>query len=113
MATSTYVLLSAAASTNATSVKARKGRMFAYHGYCAAASPRYLKFYNKASTPTVGTDTPVKVVELPPQTAFVVDMPGGYEFDLGIAFALTTGSANNDTGALTAGDVRALNIDYA
>lgn len=109
---STSRIVSAAASTNATSAKASAGRVYAIQGYNAAATVRYLKLYNKASAPTVGTDVPVKTLALPPGAGFAFDFPIGYSFATGIAYALTTGSADNDTGALTAGDILGLNVDY-
>jgi hypothetical protein len=105
-------LLSAAASTNATSAKGSAGRLYSAHGYNAATAVRYLKLYNKASAPTVGTDTPIKTLALPASAGFAFDWPIGYSFTTGIAFALTTGSADADTGALTANDVLGLNLDY-
>lgn len=109
---STSRILSAAASTNATSVKASAGRVYAIQGYNASASVRYVKLYNKASAPTVGTDTPVKTLAIPPGSGFAFDWPHGYSFATGIALALATGSADADTGALTAGDILGLNVDY-
>lgn len=109
---STSRIVSAANTTNATSAKASAGRVYAIQGYNAATGIRYLKLYNKASSPTVGTDTPVKTLALPPGVAFAFDWPHGYSFATGIAYALTTGSADSDTGALTAADVLGLNVDY-
>jgi hypothetical protein len=109
---STSRIVSAAGTTNATSAKASAGRVYAIHGYNAAVTVRYLKLYNKASSPTVGTDTPVKTLALPPTAAFAFDWPHGYSFATGIAYALTTGAADADTGALTAADVVGLNVDY-
>jgi hypothetical protein len=109
---STKRLLSAAASTNADFAKASAGRLYAIQGYNASSSVRYLKLYNKASAPTVGTDTPVKTLAIPPSVGFAFDWPHGYSFATGIAFALTTGSADADTAALTAGDILGLNLDY-
>lgn len=110
-------LLSAAASTNATSVKASAGDVFKIIGVNANAAARYLKLYNKASSPTVGTDVPVATIYLPPS-----GVGGGiFEFDFGaqplyfgtgIAYALTTAAADADTGALTSGDVIAFNLFY-
>lgn len=105
-------LVSAAGTTNATSVKASAGDLFEVIGYNAAASVRYLKLYNKASAPTVGSDTPVMTIALKPSDAFKVDLPQPLYFSTGIAYALTTGSADADTGALTAADVVGLNIVY-
>ncbi len=109
----TQRLLSSAASTNATLVKNAAGRMYAIQGYSNAGTVIYLKLYNKATTPTVGTDTPIKTLALPPQAAFAFDFPAGYAFATGLGFGLTAGSADNDTTAVAAGDVLALNVDYA
>lgn len=104
-----------AASTNATSVKASAGRV----GYIMAsnnnADERYLKLYNKASAPTVGTDTPVHTFLIPGNTAgagFVLGDGIGIGFSTGIAFALTTGVADSDTGAVGANE-HVVNLGYS
>lgn len=110
----TFRLPSAAASTNATSVKASAGDVFKITGFNANAAARYLKLYNKASAPTVGTDAPIWTEYLPAQEKFSIDFDAApLHFTLGIAYALTTGVADADTGALTAADVLALNGSYA
>lgn len=107
-------LTSAAATTNATSVKSSAGRVYKITGYNAAAAVRYLKIYNKASAPTVGTDVPVVTIALKATDSFNIDFSNiGQYFATGIAYALTTGSADSDTGALTLADVTGLNIWYA
>jgi hypothetical protein len=107
-------LVSAAASTNATVVKAAAGRVYMIRGYNAAAAVRYLKIYNKATAPTVGTDTPILTFALKPSDNFDIDFQAiGYYFATGIGFALTTGSADADTGALTAADVVGMNVIYS
>jgi hypothetical protein len=107
-------IVSAAASTNATSAKASAGRVYKITGYNAAAAVRYIKVYNKASAPTVGTDTPVITEALAPSSKFTIDVAAdiGFYFSTGIAYALTTGSADADTGALTAADIVGLNVYY-
>lgn len=102
---------SAAATTNAGTAKASPGYLHAVTAYNAAASARYLKFYNKASAPTVGSNTPVLTIALPPAASFSFNFAGLY-FSAGIAFAMTTGAADADTGALTLADVVGLNIVY-
>lgn len=109
---STYRLLTAAASTNGASVKAAAGRLYHITGQNNAGAARYLKFYNKATAPTVGTDTPVRTLYLPPLQSFVFDFPVGLFFGTGIAIAITTGRTDADTGALTANDIECLNLDY-
>ena len=46
----------AAASTNATSVKASAGRLYEIHLCNTSAALKFVKFYIKTSAPTVGTD---------------------------------------------------------
>ena len=104
-------IASAAATTNATSAKASAGYLYAASGYNAAAAVRYLKFYNKASAPTVGTDVPVLTLALAPSAAFNFNL-GGLRFSTGIAYAMTTGAADADTGALTLADIVGLNVTY-
>lgn len=105
-------IVSAAATTNATSAKASSGKVFTITGYNAAAALRYLKLYNKATAPTVGTDTPTHTFALTATKDFQIKLDGRY-FSTGIAYALTTSAADADTGALTAADILGLNIDYA
>lgn len=101
-----------AASTNATSAKASAGTVHNLDVYNANAAVRYLKLYNKASAPVVGTDTPVRTIALKPADKTVVTFPNGLYFSTGIAYALTTGAADSDTGVVGT-DISGLNIDYA
>lgn len=107
----TKILPAAAATTNPDFAKASAGDLWCISGFNAAASVRYLKIYNKASAPTVGTDNPIMVIALP-VGAFNLNMNGHY-FSTGIAFALTTGAALLDTGALTLADIVGLTLTYA
>jgi len=109
-ATKTHRLLSAAASTNGTSIKTSNGTVTHITGRMIRASAAYLKLYDKASAPTVGTDTPRKTLYLAASASF--DFLVDDYFGAGIAYAITTAAADADTGALTAGDVVCLNIDY-
>lgn len=104
-----------AASTNATSAKASAGQVFTIIAMNTNAAVRYLKLYNKATSPTVGTDTPVMTIPIPGNTAgagFVLDTGGmGIAFATGIGFALTTGIADSDTGAVAANEI-VINVLY-
>ena len=109
-----FRLLSSAATTNATLIKASAGRMFLIMGRNNAAAIRYLKFYNKASAPTVGTDVPVLTIALDASSRFEIDLnPYGQFFTTGIAFAITGALADNDTTAIAAADISALNAWFA
>lgn len=107
----TKILPAAAATTNPDFAKASAGDLWCISGFNAAASVRYLKVYNKASAPTVGTDVPVMVIALP-VGSFNLNM-GGHYLATGIAFALTTGAALLDTGALTLNDIVGLTLTFA
>lgn len=93
------------ASTNATSVKTSAGTLGGLQVSNINAAARYLKLYNKASAPTVGTDTPVMTILLPANSnQFITASAGGLRFSTGIAYALTTGIAVADTGAVSAAE---------
>jgi hypothetical protein len=111
-APSTYRVLSAAATTNGANIKGSAGTVKGIQGYNAKSSAVYLKLYNKATSPTVGTDTPVKTIYLPATAAFAFDFGTGVAFATGIGIALTGAGADADTTALASGDILALNVDY-
>lgn len=103
-----------AASTNATSVKGSAGQLYWVAVYNTNASPRYFKVYNKATSPTVGTDTPVLRFTIPGNTGgggLNIAFPNGAAFATGIAYALTTGAADADTGAVAASEIL-VNLGY-
>ena len=98
--------------TNAVSVKASAGQVYAITVTNANAAARYLKLYNQASAPTVGADTPLLVLLLPAGSTQHLTWPHGLPCPTGIAFALTTGAADSDTGAVGAND-HSLTLTYA
>jgi hypothetical protein len=68
----------------------------------------YLKLYNKATAPTCGTDVPVWTVPIPYGASnsgggVSHSSPAGMLFSLGLGFCLTSGIADNDTGAAATG----------
>lgn len=107
-----YNLVSAA-NTNATSLKASPGQVGYINVGSINAAARYLHLYNKASAPTVGTDTPVHTFIIPGNTAGAgnsLPIPAGTEFTTGIAFAITT-SINAANSAVAANEIT-VNIGY-
>lgn len=108
--TSNHRLLSAAATTNATNVKASAGKVYKLMGKVARTSDVYLKLYNDAGTPDE-TDTPTHTIALPANGYFDLDL-NGYAFSAGIAYRMVTAGADNSTAALTAGDVLGFNLSY-
>lgn len=106
--------LVSAASTNATSLKGSAGTVGTIMCGNNGAALAYLKLYNKASAPTVGTDTPVQTLMIPGNAAgagFTYAIPAGLAFSTGIAFALTGAMADADTTAVAAAQV-CVNFGY-
>ena len=96
--TPTTSFVNSAASTNATSTKASAGTVWSINASNINAAARYLKLYNKASAPTVGTDVPVIVIPLPAgSNTSVAFGANGARFSTGIAWALTAAAADSDT----------------
>lgn len=103
-----------AASTNATSVKGSAGQLYEIFCSNVNAAVRYLKLYDKATAPTVGTDVPVWTLAIPGGTAgagFAKTIPMGLAFSLGIAFALTTEATDAGTTGVSANE-HVVNLGY-
>ena len=93
-----------AASTNATSVKASAGNLFEITASNVTATATFVKLYNKASAPTVGTDVPVLTIPVPANTTVAMQFGSqGKRFATGIALAVTAAAAATDTAAAVAG----------
>lgn len=106
-------IVSSAASTNGTSAKASAGDVFSVHAYNTTVGVLYLKLYNKASAPTVGTDVPTHTFAIPANAGINFVFPHPLYFSTGIAYALTGLPADADTTALTAGGVTGVVISYS
>lgn len=110
---SPYKLISAA-TTNATSLKGSAGSVGFIQVGNNAATVAYLKLYNKATAPTVGTDVPVQVYMIPGNTAgagLSLPIPAGMSFTTGIAFSLNTGIADTDNVAVALNQI-SVNLGY-
>lgn len=87
-------------------IQTNRTMLHGWYIYNAAASARFVKFYDKATAATAGTDTPSIVLAIPATSAANVFCEAGlHEFKLGLSVSATTGVANNDTGAPSANDV--------
>ena len=111
-------LVSAAGTTNATIANVGYTKLHSIVLTNAAAAAKFLKIYNKASAPTVGTDVPIMTIQLPPTAVnsgrTQIDFGSNpVHCSLGLAYALTGAVADSDTTALTAADVIALNLVYS
>jgi len=93
-------------------IKAGYGQVYGYHIINSAAAARFVKFYDNATAPTVGTDTPVMTIALAAAGQATVPYgPIGAEFLLGIGIGATQLIADADTTAPAANDV-VVNVIY-
>jgi hypothetical protein len=84
--------ISAAASTNATLVKASPGAIFniiAHNTDQGAGHSHHLRFYNLNRLPVVGTDVPMAVIHLPAGQSKEICFASGITFTDGIAYSIT------------------------
>lgn len=109
----TPVKFNSAASTNSTSVKGSAGQIYALTIINTTATLYYLKLYDKASAPTCNSDTVLQVYPVPASTTgagFVMPIPVGMAFTLGIGLCLTGALADNDNTNAATGV--AINVVY-
>lgn len=104
--------LNSAATTNATSVKATPGRIASAIFVNTSAAVKYIKLYNKATAPVVGTDVPIMTVAIPATSSVVLFIPCGIFFSAGIALAITGLGTDADVTAVALNDV-IVNLQYA
>jgi hypothetical protein len=98
--------IASANTTNATLVFAGIGTVGGWFLSNKNAAARFFKFYDLARVPVVGTDTPLFTIPIapsanPPSFISISDI----FFVNGVAFAITTGIADTDTGAVGTDDV--------
>lgn len=102
-APSSFVLVSAA-STNATLVKASPGMLYEVSISNVTGTACYVKLFNKASAPTVGTDVPSLTIPVAAGQAVGLEFGVlGKRFPVGIALAVTGAIAATDATAAIAG----------
>jgi hypothetical protein len=108
----TPYFVNSAATTNGALVLTGTSGLQAFYATNTGATAAFVKLYNKATAPTVGTDVPEMIIPVP---AAVSGVPGiaaltpgfnGYRFALGLGIAITGGVADTDTTAVAAGQVK-------
>jgi hypothetical protein len=102
----TPVSIVSTASDNAQNIKSAPGVVASVIAMNINVSPRYLKFYDKATAPAPSTDTPVFVVPMPGNTSGSGAAPflSNITFAKGIGIAIVGGIASNNDDAVGAGD---------
>lgn len=112
LAPATPYFVNSLATTNGALVLTGTSGVQAVYATNTGAAAAYVKLYNKATAPTVGTDVPEMVIPVP---AAVGGVPGvveltpgfnGYRFALGLGIAITGAAADADTTAVAAGQVK-------
>lgn len=100
--------LNSAATTNATLVKTGGTTLKQLMVFNASAATKYVRLYDKATAPTVGTDAPVIVIAVPATSSkeLILGDNSGIPFTLGMGYAITGGAARLDATAVAAGDVQ-------
>ena len=113
-APATPLIINSAATTNGQLVLTGTSGLQALFATNIGATVAFVKLYNKATAPTVGTDTPAMIITVPAAAAGVpgsVEItPGfnGYRFALGLGLAITGAVADSDTTAVAAGQVKVI-----
>lgn len=109
--------LIAANSNNSTLIAAGQHTVFSIMLGGIGSAPAYLKIYDKATAPTCGTDTPVKVLIIPAAPTAAngggsnVPLPVGIQISNGLGICVTAGIANSDNTSVAAASF-IINIDY-
>ncbi len=108
----TPYFLNSAATTNGNLILTGTSGLQSFYATNEGATYAYVKLYNKATAPTVGTDIPEMTIPVPPAAAGV---PGvftlpigfnGFRFALGLGIAITGAAVYTDTTAVAAGQVK-------
>jgi hypothetical protein len=102
----------ATADTNAAVIKGSAGKVYSVVANNQNAAVRYLKLYNKATAPSVGTDTPVLTLALQIASTQSFHWPKGLDFPTGIGMALTTEATDAGSTGVSA-DEHVVNVAYA
>lgn len=102
--------LVAAATTNATIVKASAGLLTGVRVFNNAAYPVYVKFHNTAGAPTPGAGV-VKTIAVQAGTQRDVVIPGGHYFSTGIGMSIVKGITDADATAVALSDC-VVDVEY-
>lgn len=95
----------AAASTNATLIKASAGRVFGWQLTNTTAAVKVVRLYNLTVAPTVGTSVPAYVIVIPANGTVTASFPVGIAHATGISYSITNAIADLDATVTAANDV--------
>lgn len=101
----------AATDKTETAVSTRGRTLLSYTFQNKGAAPAYVRLYNKASAPTVGTDTP-KWTVMVPVGGGIVHAEVEMLFATGLAYAITSDSGDLGSTGVTNADEVVVNLEY-
>ena len=105
--TPTTTFSNSTAGTNATAVRSAACTLYQASLTNIGASIAYLKIFNQTTAPTAGSGTPVLVIPIPAGELVNLSFGSqGIRMTAGLAYVITGGSADTDTTAVTAGQVK-------
>jgi len=112
-APATPYFVNSAATTNGALILTGTSSVQFFYATNEGASYAYVKLYNKATAPTVGTDVPEMIIPIPPAAGGVpgmVNLNMGVfvcaRFALGLGIAITRNAVHTDTTAVGASEVK-------
>lgn len=101
--------VNSAATTNATSIKTSAGTVYSVTASNINAATRFVKLYNLATAPTVGTSVPVLTIPVPSNNVVNIEFgTTGHRFTTGIALAITASAADSDATAVAAREIKVI-----
>ena len=108
----TNQFINSVAGTNIANLSTTTNGVSSIYATNTGSTPAYIKLYNKSTLPVLATDIPEMIIVVP---AAVSGVPGvytlpigfsGLRFNSGLGIAISGGSADTDTTAVTAGQVK-------
>jgi hypothetical protein len=90
--------------TSGVNIKGSAGNISGWYIANNAAYAVFVKFYNKATAPVVGTDTPVFTIQIPASSATNVNFAPGINFPTGIGIGASKAVGDGDSTALATND---------
>lgn len=98
--------LESAATTNTTVIKSSAALLVSMILTNTSATTKYVKIYNKTTTPVLTTDIPIAVFPIPATSVLSHNFGFGLRLTAGLSYAITSLMPNTDTTAVAAGDVK-------
>jgi hypothetical protein len=98
--------------TTATNLTTKKTRLLSIDAQNNGAEAAYLRIYDKASTPSPGTDVPKMTFMLPAGGGKVNEKNMAMELASGFGYAITAGSGTTDATDVTNADEVVVNFEY-